>query len=38
MGSGASIEHVQEKSLACVEVLRMLAHEVLSWFWVRDFN
>ena len=38
MGSCASIEHVQEKSSACVEVLRKLAHEVSSWFRVRDFN
>jgi hypothetical protein len=38
MGSCASIEHVQEKSSACVEVLRKLAHKVSSWFRVRDFN
>jgi hypothetical protein len=38
MGSCASIEHVQEKSSACVEVLRKIAHEVSSWFHVRDFN
>lgn len=38
MGSCASIAHVQEKSSACVEVLRRLAHEMASWFLVRDFN
>jgi hypothetical protein len=38
MGSCASIAHVQEKSSACVEVLRRLSHEMASWFLVRDFN
>ena len=38
MGSCASIEHVQEKSSACVEILRKFAHEVSDWFRVRDFN
>jgi hypothetical protein len=38
LGSCASIEHVQEKSSACVEILRKFAHEVSGWFCVRDFN
>ncbi|KAF8070439.1 hypothetical protein FPV67DRAFT_1487410 [Lyophyllum atratum] len=38
MGSCASIEHVQTKSSACVEVLRTLSHEVSTWFGVRDFH
>jgi hypothetical protein len=38
MGSCASIDHVQEKSSACVEVLRKLAYEMSSWFGSRDFN
>lgn len=38
MGSCASIEHVQTKSSACVEVLRTMAHEMSSWFQVRDFH
>lgn len=38
LGSCASIGHVQEKSSACVEVLRHLAHEMSSWFGVSSFN
>ncbi|KAF8061436.1 hypothetical protein FPV67DRAFT_1630829 [Lyophyllum atratum] len=38
MGSCASIDHVQNKSSACVEVLRCLSHEVTSWFGVRDYH
>ncbi|KAI0739878.1 hypothetical protein C8Q80DRAFT_1274910 [Daedaleopsis nitida] len=38
MGSSASIEHVQQKSSACVEVLRHLSHEMSTWFGVRDFH
>ena len=38
LGSCASISHVQEKSSACVEVLRHLAHELSSWFGVSSFN
>ena len=38
LGSCASIGHVQEKSLARVEVLHHLAHEMLSWFGVSSFN
>jgi len=38
LGSCASIEHIQEKSSACVEVLRKFTHEVSGWFHVRDFN
>ena len=38
MGSCASIDHVQTKSSACVEVLRSLSHEVSDWFGVRDFH
>ncbi|KAF5378547.1 hypothetical protein D9615_007075 [Tricholomella constricta] len=38
MGSCASIEHVQTKSSACVEVLRSLSHEITWWFGVQDFH
>ena len=38
LGSCASITHVQEKSSACVEVLRHLAQEFSSWFGVSSFN
>jgi hypothetical protein len=38
LGSCASIEHIQEKSSACVEILRKVAHEISGWFCVRDFN
>jgi hypothetical protein len=38
LGSCASIGHVQDKSSACVEVLRHLAHEMSSWFGVSRFN
>ncbi|CAA7263910.1 unnamed protein product [Cyclocybe aegerita] len=38
LGSCASILHIQEKSSACVEVLRKLACEVSGWFGVSDFN
>ena len=38
LGSCASIGHVQDKSSACVEVLRHLAHEMSSWFGVSSFN
>jgi hypothetical protein len=38
MGSCASIGHVQEKSSACVEVLRHLANEMSSWFGISSFN
>ena len=38
LGSCASIEHIQEKSSACVEILRKFAHEISAWFRVRDFN
>ncbi|KAI1790167.1 hypothetical protein LXA43DRAFT_523935 [Ganoderma leucocontextum] len=38
MGSNASIEHVQQKSSACVEVLRDLAHDVAEFFGVNDFH
>lgn len=38
LGSCASIEHIQEKSSACVEILRKFAHEVSGWFCVRDFH
>ena len=38
LGSCASIEHIQEKSSACVEILHKFAHELSGWFHVRDFN
>jgi hypothetical protein len=38
LGSCASIFHVQEKSSACVEVLRYLAQEFSTWFGVSSFN
>lgn len=38
MGSNATITHIQEKSSACVEVLRTLAHQMTAWFGVRDHN
>jgi hypothetical protein len=38
LGSCASIEHIQEKSSACVEILQKFAHDILGWFRVRDFN
>lgn len=38
LGSCASIGHVQDKSSACVEVLRHLAHEMSSWFGISSFN
>lgn len=38
LGSCASISHVQDKSSACVEVLRHLANEMSSWFGVSSFN
>ncbi|KAF8979824.1 hypothetical protein BDQ17DRAFT_1439269 [Cyathus striatus] len=34
LGSNASIEHIQNKSSACVEALRVLMHEVANWFGV----
>ncbi|THH15175.1 hypothetical protein EUX98_g9507 [Antrodiella citrinella] len=36
MGSNATIKHIQDKSSACVEVLRTLAHQMTEWFGVRD--
>ncbi|KAF8164699.1 hypothetical protein B0H34DRAFT_670726 [Crassisporium funariophilum] len=38
LGSCAFIEHIQEKSSACVEILRKFAHEVSGWFHVWDFH
>lgn len=38
LGSNATITHIQEKSSACVEVLRMLAHEMTAWFGIGDHN
>ena len=38
LGSCASIEHIQDKLSACVQILRKFAHEVSGWFHVRDFN
>lgn len=38
LGSCASITHIQEKSSACVEVLRKLAHEMSLWFGINSFN
>jgi hypothetical protein len=38
MGSCASISYIQEKSSACVEVLRKMAHEISTWYAVRDLN
>ncbi|KAG6835249.1 hypothetical protein H0H93_003482 [Arthromyces matolae] len=38
LGSCASIEHVQQKSSACVEVLRTVCHEVASWFGVANYH
>jgi len=38
MGSCASILHVQEKSSACVEVLRKFAKEISTWFGLKDYN
>ena len=38
LGSCASIEHIQEKSSACVEILRKFAHKLSGWFHIRDFN
>ena len=34
------LPHVQEKSSVCVEVLRglIIAHEIASWFLIRDFK
>ena len=38
MGSCASIEYVQEKSSACVELLRSIAHAMSVWVGTRDLN
>lgn len=38
MGSCASINHIQNKSSACVEVLRRLAHEVTEWCGISDHH
>jgi hypothetical protein len=38
MGSCASIEYIQEKSSACVELLRSIAHAMSVWVGTRDLN
>jgi hypothetical protein len=38
MGSCASINHIQNKSSACVEVLCRLAHEVTKWCGISDHH
>ncbi|KAI1791172.1 hypothetical protein LXA43DRAFT_1142675 [Ganoderma leucocontextum] len=38
MGSNASIEHIQHKSSACVEVLRDIAHDVSQFFGLNDYR
>lgn len=32
------MEHIQEKSSACVELLRNIAHDMSVWIGSRDFN
>lgn len=38
MGSNASMEHVEKKSSACIEVLRGVAHDVAQYFGLNDFH
>ena len=38
LGSCASIQYIQEKSSACVEVLRKISHNISSWAGSRDLN
>ena len=38
MGSAASIEHVKNKSSACVEILRSLSHAISSYFGLTDYH
>ncbi|KAH9858437.1 hypothetical protein C2E23DRAFT_716977 [Lenzites betulinus] len=38
MGSNASMEHIVDKSSACVEVLRGVAHDVATFFGVNDYH
>ncbi|KAJ2911518.1 hypothetical protein MD484_g8897, partial [Candolleomyces efflorescens] len=38
IGSGSSIQFIQDKSSACVEVLRLFAHQMAEWFGKTDIN
>lgn len=38
LGSGASIEYIQEKASACVEILWKVAHDMSGWTGSRDLN
>jgi hypothetical protein len=38
LGSCASIQYIQDKASACVEILRKVAHDMSSWTGSRDLN
>ncbi|KAH6912024.1 hypothetical protein BKA70DRAFT_1219213 [Coprinopsis sp. MPI-PUGE-AT-0042] len=38
LGSSASMDFIQEKSSACVEVLRQFSHQMAQWFGKKDLH
>jgi hypothetical protein len=38
LGSSASMDFIQEKSSACVEVLRQFSHQMAQWFGKKDLR